>query len=329
MVVGTQDLGTHVTFSPVGAVTGDPGGDPPTSPPAASTRSRWTTATWFEIYSGALGEDLTGARVSADARVAVFAGNISTSYGSNVTGINSADMAHEQMPPLSSWSKSYVRRQRRRPRRASGARRSSAGRWGVDLAGALVAGRDGGEGGRSGRPGASYLARRRRGPDAGGGRSISRSPPITRSSATQGSNCEPSLSLGIAVGATTLLTEPPVRRTARLRSAAGQSLARQRRVDPSRRRGHQRGARSSAVGVGFEVASVPLAPCVPADGSGVCTHVLVSRSQNGGFGMSLRGMDVGSSFAFTTPLVGCDPLDQGQPPRDPGRVPHPAREGLR
>ena len=28
---------------------------------------------------------------------------------------------------------------------------------------------------------------------------------------------------------------------------------------------------------------------------------------NGGFGMSLRGMDVGSSFAFTTPLVGCDP----------------------
>ena len=47
MVVGTQDRGTHVTFSPVAPVTGDPGGDAPTSPPAASTRSRWTTATWF------------------------------------------------------------------------------------------------------------------------------------------------------------------------------------------------------------------------------------------------------------------------------------------
>ena len=64
-----------------------------------------------------------------------------------------------------------------------------------------------------------------------------------------------------------------------------------------------------SVGSGFEVATVPLAPCIPTDGSGVCTHLLVSRSKSGGFGMSLRGMDVGSSFAFTTPLVGCDPTD--------------------
>jgi hypothetical protein len=61
------------------------------------------------------------------------------------------------------------------------------------------------------------------------------------------------------------------------------------------------------VGGGFEVASVRLAACVPTDGSGACTHLLVSSTKNGGFGMSLRGMDVGSSFAFTTPLVGCDP----------------------
>ncbi len=61
-----------------------------------------------------------------------------------------------------------------------------------------------------------------------------------------------------------------------------------------------------AVPGGFEVASVPLPACTPTDGSGVCTHTLLSTSMNGGFGMSLRGMDVGSSFAFSTPLVGCD-----------------------
>ena len=62
-------------------------------------------------------------------------------------------------------------------------------------------------------------------------------------------------------------------------------------------------------GSGFGVASVPLAACIPTDGTGVCTHLLVSKSTNtgAGFGMSLRGMDVGSSFAFSTPLVGCDP----------------------
>ena len=62
-----------------------------------------------------------------------------------------------------------------------------------------------------------------------------------------------------------------------------------------------------SAGPGFEVAAVPLPACIPTDGSGVCTHLLVSTSKNGGFGMSLRGMDVGSSFALTTPLVGCDP----------------------
>ena len=57
-------------------------------------------ATCFQIYSGAEGEDLTGGTVTRRRRpVAVFSGNISTSYGSHVTGINSADMAHEQMPP--------------------------------------------------------------------------------------------------------------------------------------------------------------------------------------------------------------------------------------
>ena len=60
-----------------------------------------------------------------------------------------------------------------------------------------------------------------------------------------------------------------------------------------------------SAGGGFDVAAVSLPPCFPTDGSGACTHQLSSPV---GFGMTLRGMDVGSSFALTPPLlVGCDP----------------------
>ncbi|HSY40801.1 MAG TPA: IgGFc-binding protein, partial [Polyangia bacterium] len=107
MVVGTAD-GTTVKFTPVTPVTGDPSGDPPDLAAGVPHTVMLDDGDVFQIYSGAMGEDLTGAEVWASARVAVFAGNISTTYGYNVTGINSADMAHEQMPPLSSWSKSYV-----------------------------------------------------------------------------------------------------------------------------------------------------------------------------------------------------------------------------
>ena len=62
-------------------------------------------------------------------------------------------------------------------------------------------------------------------------------------------------------------------------------------------------------GGGFEVAAVGLPPCFPTDGSGACTHLLTSSV---GFGMTLRGMDVGSSFALTPPLLtaGCGPDTQ-------------------
>ncbi len=104
IVIGTKD-GTDVTFTPVRTVTNAlNGNDLPRRSSTISSRS--TTATCFRSIAAPTGEDLSGAAVSAEsARVAVFSGNISTTYGSTVTGINSADMAHEQMPPLQSWSK--------------------------------------------------------------------------------------------------------------------------------------------------------------------------------------------------------------------------------
>ena len=105
MIVGTQD-GTTVTFTPAGPVTGTSGGD---LEAGTSYTFALDDGDVLQIYSGAQGEDLTGATVTTvGGRVAVFSGNISTSYGSAVTGINSADMAHEQMPPIPSWSTVYV-----------------------------------------------------------------------------------------------------------------------------------------------------------------------------------------------------------------------------
>ena len=302
MVVGTQD-GTTVRFKPVGSVTGDPNGVVGNIPAGGQYELMLDDGDVFQIYSGAMGEDLTGAEVWASSKVAVFAGNISTTYGSNATGINSADMAHEQMPPLSSWSKSYVA--------AAMTPQASIGCtsfFGVDGASIwrVLSSQDGTvvKVAGPGIPAASYPM------GAGavqelvevGNFTVTANYPIL---VTQGIDCEPSLSLGIAVGATTLLTDLPfavppgfdlqleiVRPTGASILLRGTALS---------------AASFQAVGGGFEVASVPLPPCVPTDGSGVCTYELTSVPKNGGFGMSVRGMDVGSSFAFTTPLVGCDP----------------------
>ncbi len=49
-----------------------------------------------------------GTVIASDQRVAVFSGNVTTTYGQNVDGLNSPDMAMEQMMPTGSWSRSYL-----------------------------------------------------------------------------------------------------------------------------------------------------------------------------------------------------------------------------
>ena len=303
LVVGTAD-GTTVKFTPVTPVTGDPSGDPPPIPAGFTHTVMLDDGDVFQIYSGAMGEDLTGAEVWASARVAVFAGNISTTYGLDVTGINSADMAHEQMPPVTSWSKSYVAAAMT-PQASIGCT-SFFGMNGASIW-RVLASQNGttvtvaGPGIRS----ANYPL------DAGAVLTLVETGSFTVTSkpspilVTQGIDCEPSLSLAVPVGATTLLTNLPFAvppsfdlQLEIVRSAGAQILLDGTPIG---------GGLFHSMGNMFDVASVPLPACIPTDGSGVCTHLLISTSANGGFGMSLRGMDVGSSFAFTTPLVGCDP----------------------
>ena len=295
MIVGTQD-GTIVTFTPVGPVTGAPGGDL-----AAGSSSSFTLddGDVFQIYSGAEGEDLTGAMVTATGGpVAVFSGNISTSYGSSATGINSADMAHEQMPPVSTWSSTYVAAAMT-PQASIGCTSffgSNGGSiWRVLSSTSANPVTVAGPGIQS-----SFTL------DAGAVQTIVQAGSFTIKArdpilVTQGIDCEPSLSLAVAVGPVNLFTSLPlaVPPQFNLLLAVVRRSGTVVRLDGV---GIDEGL-FHTVGLGYDVAAVPLPSCLPTDGSGVCTHLLDSMGgADSGFAVSLRGMDVGSSFALTPPV---------------------------
>jgi hypothetical protein len=62
----------------------------------------------LQIFSATPSGDLTGSSISADWPVAVFSGNIFTTYGYALDGFNGGDMAEEQLPPVVSWGQAYV-----------------------------------------------------------------------------------------------------------------------------------------------------------------------------------------------------------------------------
>jgi hypothetical protein len=298
IVIGTQPQ-TVVTFTPVSPVTADPNGYTPGLDAGTPYQVVLGDGDVFQIYSGAEGEDLTGAQVSSTAPVAVFSGNITTSYGSQVTGINSADMAHEQMPPVAAWSDGYVA--------AALTPQASIGctsLFGVDGASIwrVLAGHAGTlvtlSGPAAGLPAPFTL-------DAGQSRSIvvagsfavEASYPVL---VTQGIDCEPSLSIAIAVDSTPLYTDLPFAVPPGFDVLLGIVRTAGSEVDLDGPSGAIADALFTRVSPLYEVAAVPLPPCAPTDGSGVCTHRLTST---GGFGMSLRGMDVRSSYALSAPLL--------------------------
>lgn len=301
IVVGTQ-AGTDVTLTPVTPVTGDPG-DATLGPDGGTTyHVVLDDGDVFQLYTGGEGEDLTGARMISSAPVAVFSGNISTSYGSQATGINSADMAHEQMPPTTFWSTSYVA--------AALTPQASIGCtsfFGVDGASIwrVLADRDGTQVTISGQaadlPIRFTLA-------AGESRTLVRADSFAVDAnvnhpvlVTQGLDCEPSLSVAIAVGSTTLYQDLPFA----VPPGFDLLLAIVRQPGTSIRLDGVPLDETlfSPVNASYDVAAVPLPACAPADGSGVCTHRLTTPSATGGFGVSVRGMDVRSSYVLSIPLL--------------------------
>ncbi|HSZ81462.1 MAG TPA: IgGFc-binding protein, partial [Polyangia bacterium] len=107
VIVGTQDQ-TTVTISP--STTAELGPVPGASPPAPdrSVTLMLEDGDLFQLFSTQDGADLSGTQIAADKPIAVFSGNISTTYGLTATGISSPDLAHEQLLPVASWGTSYV-----------------------------------------------------------------------------------------------------------------------------------------------------------------------------------------------------------------------------
>lgn len=62
----------------------------------------------LQLFSAAPGADLSGTHIQASAPVAVFSGNVYTSYGRSGLKAQGGDLVHEQLPPLASWSEAYV-----------------------------------------------------------------------------------------------------------------------------------------------------------------------------------------------------------------------------
>jgi IgGFc binding protein len=62
----------------------------------------------IHVRSDTEGVDLSRTDIKANFPVAVFSGNITTAYGRIAPGPYTPDMAHEQMPPVRAWSKSYL-----------------------------------------------------------------------------------------------------------------------------------------------------------------------------------------------------------------------------
>jgi hypothetical protein len=290
-IVGTQ-ANTHVTVTLSATATA-------TDPPAPFDGITIGDGDVFQIYSAADGSDLTGTEILADAPVAVFSGNMTTTYGATQPGVNSPDMAHEQMPPIGAWSRRWVAAAL--PPQANTCN-TLFGTPGSSIWRVLASVDDtsvtfDGPPGVSGLPG--FAVPLQTGEvwemvTSGGSFTVTASRPVL---VTQGIDCEPSLALAVSLDHllddltfAVLPNFDQLVSVVRPQGTGTPIMFDGAPVDD---------AAFQPAGAGFEVAQIPIPACGVSQE--VCTHELA-----GHFGMTLRGMDVLSSYALTAPtFAGC------------------------
>jgi hypothetical protein len=256
----------------------------------------------LHIRSNAEGADLSGSEIRANGRVAVFSGNVTTTYGMTASGINSPDMTIEQMPPIRAWSTTYVAAAL--PPQANtcdpvlGA--AGASMWRILAAEDDTRVDFTAPSGVAGLPSSTITMNAgevRTMVVSGGSFTVQAKKPVL---VTQGMDCEPTLSLAISrdqlLKDLRFATLPNFDQVAAVLRKAGENVMLDGWVLDDSLFG--------PAGNEYEVALVPLPSCPGAEGA--CTHRL-----QGNFGVSLRGMDVLGSWAFTVPAwSGCaDPSD--------------------
>jgi hypothetical protein len=305
IIVGTVD-DTTVTFTASGTSHLDEASGTPKLGPGEAFKLTLNDGDIYQIFSDLDGDDLTGSTIDADQPVAVFSGNMSTTYGGSHTGINSPDMAHEQLLPVPLWGTDYVATLL--PPQVG----DCEGVLGLPDAGIfrLVAIEDDTEIHIDAPAGVIYLDMTA-GPTtltgsimllgAGEARSLVvaggsfRATSNKRFLITQGMDCEPTIAS--AVPTKSMLTD--------LRFAVlpqfDQMIAvvRHTGVSVMLDEAPIDGSLFNPAGGDFEVALVPLSGCQPS--AGACAHHLAGQ-----FGMAVRGMDVLSSYEWTAPTWVCD-----------------------
>jgi hypothetical protein len=296
IVVATED-DTTASFQAPAGVSIKAAGGAPNSTPGILFKFTMKEGDVYEILSTEAGSDLTGSEIISDKPVAVFSGNISTTYGRTAPGINSPDMAHEQLLPETSWGFSYVAAAL--PPQAGVCNgvlgMPDASLWRIVSArpGATV--QFDAPPGVVGTPAATDSVPLVPGQPyelvvSGGSFTVTANQPVQ---VMQGMDCEPSLSSAINVSAP-MLTD--------LRFAVLPNFDQLAAI--VRRKGDEVDLDGSPIDDSmfadagsmsmYQVAQVQLPTCTAA--AGVCTHWL-----SGHFGVSIRGMDIVCSYALTVP----------------------------
>jgi IgGFc binding protein len=301
VIVGTQ-AHTTVTVTASALASLGPEGGAPAAAPGESVTLTLDDGDYYQLYSIHDGDDLTGTQIAADKPVAVFSGNISTTYGLEAAGYHTPDLAHEQLLPATTWGLSYVAAELTPQAGVCDPLFDPAGSslW------TILADRDGTKvhfeplaSGAPAPPDRTLNAGESFHVFVVGSFTVSAKRPIL---VMQGMDCEPTLSSAVS-------TSPWLTNYRFAVLPAFDTLIALAR--PAGAPAYLDGARVpesafQAVGGGFEVATIPMEPCPPENV--VCTHHV-----EGTFGLTMRGMDVRCSYALTVPSwnLCADPDDPG------------------
>jgi hypothetical protein len=251
----------------------------------------------YQMWTANPEDDLSGTEIMSSQPIAVFSGNITTTYGVTADKLHSPDMAHEQMPPIDAWSNVYVAAQLL-PQ--AGTCDTLLGEPGASLWRLMVWGKQTSTINAVDRLGQILTNERLESGQVlelthAGDFVVTSTEPLLM---TQGIDCEPSLSLAIAadtdrfVDDLTFAVLPSFEHVAAVARQSGVAVT----FDGAPL---EQLVKFTPVGGGFEVARLPIPTC-PATAQ-VCTHRLQGR-----FGMTMRGMDIVASYALTVPgLGGC------------------------
>jgi IgGFc binding protein len=292
VIVGTID-GTQVTITPSSTAAFGPSGGAPAPDPQGRLRLALDDGDVYTLYSTRDGSDLSGSEIAADHPVAVFSGNISTTYGITATGISSPDLAHEQLMPVAAWSTTYVAAQLTPEPAVFDPLLTPEGSsiWTIVADQPNTNVRFYAAAGPPPTPDRIIGAGEAFHFSVVGDFAVSASSPIQ---VMQGMDCEPSLSSAVPTAA--WLTDYWFGALANFDTMiaivrmAGEPVF----LDGAK----LEDSLFQAAGMGFDVARIPLGACPSA--AVVCPHHL-----EGKFGFTMRGMDVLASYALTAPTWPC------------------------